>query len=496
MNKENMAVLTNIIGAVESGGQVYGKRNYAAYAGPYTNSNIEHTVTLGWAQNYGSEAYRLITMIYAKDPTAFEKLDANSEIKTMINGEHDWVRGRWNPTAAQKDILIRLIDSAAGHECQDELFAELIERYITDCERTYTKNIPAVMMYCEIRHLGGKGAADRIFKRCAGDYSLNSIMNSLKKDQTDSSSNNQVGDKKFWTRHQKCREFIERYAVSEDETAGKEQTMARTAESLLNVLRGWIGYSEKNGKFKSIIDIYNSHKPLARGYRVKYTDEWCDTTVSAAAIKAGMTDLIGTECGCEEHVKIFKKKGIWIEDGRITPKPGYIILYNWNQPSQPNDGYSDHIGVVESVSGNMITVIEGNRGEAVARRKIPVGWGYIRGYAAPKYDSASSSTNRASSTTGKSTRASAVKKVATSKYAAHRDDSLAGTYKTTANLYCREDAGASSKALCVIPKGTSVKNYGYYSVDPSTGRKWLLIQFTLNGTQYTGFSSIKYMEKV
>ena len=33
----------------------------------------------------------------------------------------------------------------------------------------------------------------------------------------------------------------------------------------------------------------------------------------------------------------------------------------------------------------MITVIEGNYNEAVARRQIPVGWGQIRGYARPKY---------------------------------------------------------------------------------------------------------------
>ena len=56
MNSQNMTVLTNIIGAVESGGQVYGKRRYDAYAAPYTNSSVEHTVTLGWAQNYGREA--------------------------------------------------------------------------------------------------------------------------------------------------------------------------------------------------------------------------------------------------------------------------------------------------------------------------------------------------------------------------------------------------------------------------------------------------------
>lgn len=69
-------------------------------------------------------------------------------------------------------------------------------------------------------------------------------------------------------------------------------------------------FSEYNGKFKHIIDLYNSVKPLPRGYAVKYTDEWCDTTVSAAGIKAGAQDLIGRECGCEQHIAIFKQKGI------------------------------------------------------------------------------------------------------------------------------------------------------------------------------------------
>lgn len=174
---------------------------------------------------------------------------------------------------------------------------------------------------------------------------------------------------------------------------GKEgNAMGVTAQDVLNVMRSWIGFSEANGKFKQIIDLYNSHKPLARGYAVKYTDEWCDTTVSAAAIKAGAVDLIGTECGCEKHVDIFKAKGIWIEDGTITPQPGDIILYNWDDGTQPNDGYSDHIGYVESVSGNTITTIEGNKGEAVGRRTLTVGAGNIRGYARPKYGAGSGAT--------------------------------------------------------------------------------------------------------
>lgn len=180
--------------------------------------------------------------------------------------------------------------------------------------------------------------------------------------------------------------LIEQYELTKYDKKGGN-TMGRTAQDVLDVMRSWIGYSEANGKHKQIIDLYNSHKPLARGYAVKYSDEWCDTTVSAAAIKAGVVDLIGTECGCEQHVKIFQSMGIWMEDGTITPIPGDIILYNWDDATQPNDGYSDHIGYVESVSGRTITLIEGNKNEAVARREIPVGWGYIRGYARPKYAS-------------------------------------------------------------------------------------------------------------
>ena len=52
MDKKQLEILTNIIGAVESGGQVYGKRRYEAYTGKGANSANEKTCTLGWAQNY------------------------------------------------------------------------------------------------------------------------------------------------------------------------------------------------------------------------------------------------------------------------------------------------------------------------------------------------------------------------------------------------------------------------------------------------------------
>lgn len=177
--------------------------------------------------------------------------------------------------------------------------------------------------------------------------------------------------------------------------------MSATANDVIKVAQGWIGYSEANGKFKEILNVYNSHKPLARGYKIKTTDEWCDAFVSACAIKAGAVDLIGTEVGCEKHVAIFKKKGIWIEDGKVKPQVGDIILFNWDDNTQANDGGADHIGIVEQVYGNTIVCIEGNKNEVVARRTINVGWGYIRGYARPKYAKAATAT--ATSTAKKKT---------------------------------------------------------------------------------------------
>lgn len=160
-----------------------------------------------------------------------------------------------------------------------------------------------------------------------------------------------------------------------------------TAKEVLNQARRWLGYNEADGSFKVIIDTYNSHKPLARSYALQYDDEWCDGFFSAVGIKAGAVDLLGTEVGVERHIDIFKQKDIWNEDGNIRPRPGDGIIFNWDDASQPNDGWADHIGFVEDVIGNTVVCIEGNmEGEKVGRRYIPIGWGYIRGYVQPKYD--------------------------------------------------------------------------------------------------------------
>lgn len=71
---------------------------------------------------------------------------------------------------------------------------------------------------------------------------------------------------------------------------------------------------------------------------------------------------------------------------------------------------------------------------------------------------------------------------------------LAGTYTVTASwLNVRHGAGVNKKIMTTIPRGTKVKCYGYYT--QYMGTNWLAVQFTYNGTKYTGFASAKHLKK-
>lgn len=163
--------------------------------------------------------------------------------------------------------------------------------------------------------------------------------------------------------------------------------MSCTRTKLVAQAQKWAGLREDNGTFKVIIDTYNSHKPLARGYELKYTDEWCSGFASACAIACGATDIIPTEVGCGKHIDLFKKMNIWIENDAYVPAPGDYIFYYWKDNGNGDcvSGAS-HVGIVEKVENGYITVIEGNYAGGVNRRSIKLNAKYIRGFGVPKYD--------------------------------------------------------------------------------------------------------------
>ena len=164
-------------------------------------------------------------------------------------------------------------------------------------------------------------------------------------------------------------------------------TDRKTRNRFVSQARAWLGKNETDGKHREIIDIYNGHKPLARGYAVKYTDSWCATFVSATAIVAECTDIIPTECSCQQMISLFKEMGCWVEDDTHIPLPGDIVFYDWQDSGKgDNTGWSDHVGITETISGNYMTVIEGNYNDGVGRRVIQINGKYIRGYGVPKFE--------------------------------------------------------------------------------------------------------------
>ncbi len=136
-----------------------------------------------------------------------------------------------------------------------------------------------------------------------------------------------------------------------------------------------------------LVNDYNRVEPRPVNYTVKYSDDWCDVFVTTIFQRLGLSNLIGRECGVERHVQIFKELGIWNENGYTIPRAGDLIVFNWDDDTQPNDGFSDHIGIVEKVERNYIHTIEGNSGdERIVRRRVyKVGDGNIRGFASPRY---------------------------------------------------------------------------------------------------------------
>lgn len=99
--------------------------------------------------------------------------------------------------------------------------------------------------------------------------------------------------------------------------------------------------------------------------------------------------------------------------------------------------------------------------------------------------------NSAGSTGGSSTNKgnTLIKKMQSAK---SKDSSLAGTYKTTANLNMRYGPGKDKyDSITILPAGTKCQCYGYYT--SASGVKWLYVVAFVDGKQYTGFVSIKYL---
>ena len=177
-----------------------------------------------------------------------------------------------------------------------------------------------------------------------------------------------------------------RYFVGSDGAWVQNPTNNTNLNRVLDIARSYLGVETGSREHKKIVDAYNSVDPKPVGYTANYQDDWCDIFVTTVYQQAGLSDLIGRECGVQRHIGIMEKKGIW--KGRTQPKVGDIVTFDWD-----GGGWADHIGIVESVNNGVITTIEGNSAlyaGSTANTKVnrkTYNWnsGYIKGYARPAY---------------------------------------------------------------------------------------------------------------
>ena len=132
----------------------------------------------------------------------------------------------------------------------------------------------------------------------------------------------------------------------------------------------------------AIEQLGNDYTTYCKDMGYNYRIEWCACFISWLAKKLDITNIIPVDMSCNSQISKFKTMGVWHTDRNF--QSGDIIYYDWDI-----SGDADHVGIVEKVSGNTLTVIEGNNGnfpnDRVRRREISSGSSLIFGYARPKY---------------------------------------------------------------------------------------------------------------
>lgn len=158
---------------------------------------------------------------------------------------------------------------------------------------------------------------------------------------------------------------------------------------IVNTAKSYIGTVGGSSAHSDILHFFNTVKP--QGYSAKKNDPWCAEFVSACAIQTfGKKDAISffpLSASCPRMIVEAQARGIWEEKDSYVPETGDFILYDWEDTGKGDNRNSpDHVGIVEKVKNDTITVIEGNKHDKVARRTLSVNGKYIRGFVTPHYE--------------------------------------------------------------------------------------------------------------
>ena len=335
------------------------------------NKNDNGAVSVGRLQWHGGRAAALLKKIISAEPKA-ESIIGGALYKEITGGANWAAR---TVTAAEAAKLKAILTTDAGKAAQDEQAIADVTTFIKKGQSYGLTDAGALIYFAD--GVNQYGTASALWKKIAAEALKGAgdvrAMYEATKRNTD----------KYLTRRENTYKKIAAMLEKED-----TMTERQLREKAVNTAKAWSGCKESNGTHKQIIDLYNSVKPLPRGYAVKYNDAWCATFVSAVGIAAGLSKVILRECGCGAMIDLYKAAGRWQENDAYVPDVGDVVFYDWQDTGKgDNTGYPDHVGMVCGVSGSTIKVVEGNKNDAVEYRDLQVNGRYIRGYGLPDYKS-------------------------------------------------------------------------------------------------------------
>ena len=188
--------------------------------------------------------------------------------------------------------------------------------------------------------------------------------------------------------HKTADEMAGQYGFNEDQKQQLAELLAQDSGMWAAVLYGIYGVDDQ------IVAVALSQvgnvggEPYWSWYGFGSRVEWCACFVSWCANECGYIDtgVIPKFAGCVNGVQWFRERGQWA-DNDIEPAPGMIIFFDWDNKgsSGPQDGESDHVGIVQKVENGVVYTIEGNSGDSCRVNQYPVGYYEILGYGVVAY---------------------------------------------------------------------------------------------------------------
>ena len=211
VSSANAKVWLNILGAVETGGQVYGERDYTSFIGPFVGSPYEYSCTAGAYQEYGENLRQLLLAFQKKYPKTFKKLDTANIAKDLKRTWSDSKPYSVKAGSKKAKVIQKIISCKFGRALQDQRALNLLDSYLADIKKLGVTNLRCGLFMAECYHLGGYAAVKRVVNRATDKNSLAALRHSLYQDRKDKTSAYQIGDVVYKTRHEKIYKWLKKY---------------------------------------------------------------------------------------------------------------------------------------------------------------------------------------------------------------------------------------------------------------------------------------------